>query len=115
MSRQSLPLYLKEQFLREFNIAERIYFLKKAREAIVMEGYVPGEDLYHYCYFMTLKERIRLLKNHSAGGLFRYLVVEGIKDIDEAIKTYKERLDKNKRYVSTEERDQFLGYLESSD
>ena len=115
MSYQSLPQHLKEQFLREFNPAERIYFLKKARESIIVEGYVPCEDLYHYCYFLTLKERISSLVGHNAGGLARYLLVEGTKEVEEAITMYKKRLEKNRRFASFEERDQFLRYLENPD
>jgi len=115
MPHQSLPQHLKEQFLREFNPAERIFFLKKARESLIVEGYSPCEDLYHYCYFLTLKERIRSLSGHNAGGLARYLVVEVTKDVEEAITMYKERLEKNKQFVSFEERNQFLRYLECPD
>jgi len=115
MPHQSLPQHLKEQFFIEFNPAERIFFLKKARESLIVEGYVPCEDLYHYCYFLTLKERIRSLVGHNAGGLARYLVVEGTKDVEEAITMYKERLEKIKRFVSFEKRDQFLRCLEGTD
>ncbi|MDH5203567.1 MAG: hypothetical protein OEZ31_05220 [Nitrospirota bacterium] len=115
MPHQTLPQHLKEQFLREFNPAERIFFLKKARESLIVERYSPCEDLYHYCYFMTLKERIRSLSGHDAGGLARYLVVEGTKDVEEAITMYKKRLEKNRRFASLEERDQFLRYLEGPD
>jgi len=113
MPHQSLPHHLKEQFFIEFNPAERIFFLKKARESLIVEGYIPCEDLYHYCYFLTLKERIRSLVVHSGGGLLRYLSVEVTKDVDDAIKIYKERLKKNKRPVYTEEQDQFLRCLEA--
>ena len=115
MSYRSLPLHLKEQFLREFNPAERLFFLKKARESLIAERYVPCEDLYHYCYFLTLKERIRSLAGHNSGGLARYLFVEGKKDIEEAITMYKERLEKNKRFVSLKERDHFLRCLQDPD
>ena len=92
-----------------------MYFLKKAKEAIFIDGYVPGEDLYHYCYFLTQKKRLESMAAPDAGGLVRYLAVEGRKDIDDAIKIYKERLEKNKRLVPSEERDQFIKYLESPD
>ena len=48
-----------------------------------------------------------------ANGMVRYLTVEGRKDIDEAIKIYKTRLEKNKRVLSFEEREHFIRYLES--
>lgn len=112
MSYHGLPPHLKEQFLREFSVIERMYFLKKAHEAIIIDGYVPGEDLYYYCYFLTQKKRIETMVMPDASGLFRYLVVEGSRDVDEAIKIYKTRLEKSKQPVSVEECNQFLRYLE---
>lgn len=78
-----------------------------------MEGYVPGEDLYLYCYFLTQKKRLESMKDPHATGLVRYLAVEGGKDIEDALKIYKDRLEKSKRMVSFKEREHFLRYLES--
>jgi len=111
MSQQTLLLHLKEQFLSEFNPDERMYFLKKAREAILTDNYAPGEDLYHYCYFLTQRKRIEEMEGSNALGVLRYLVVEGRKDIDDAIRIYKSRLQKNKRSVSHKECDLFLSCL----
>lgn len=113
MTHQALLSQLKEQFLKEFSPAERLYFLKKAREAILVDSYVPGEDLYHYCYFLTQKRSLEEMAGSNTLGVFRYLVVEGRKDIDDAIKIYKARLEKNKRSVSTVECDLFLSYLDN--
>lgn len=111
--REILP-HLKEQFLREFSHSERLYFIKKTKEAIFIDGYVPGEDLYQYCYFLTQKKRLELLSDPGSAGIVRYLAVEGKRDIEETIKTYKALLEKNKHTSSFEERERFIRFLESS-
>jgi hypothetical protein len=113
MSLRELSPHLKEQFLREFTSSERLYFLKQAQDSVFMDGYVPGEDLYQYCYFLTQQKRLESMSDPRANGLFRYLAVEGRKDIEEAVKIYKDRLDKNKRMLSFDEREHFIRYLES--
>ena len=113
MSFRELSPHLKEQFLREFTASERYFFLKKAQESVFIDGYVPGEDLYQYCYFLTQKKRLESLSDPHASGLVRYLAVEGRKEIEEAVTIYKNRLEKNKRMLSFEEREHFVRYLES--
>ena len=113
MSLRKLPPHLKEQFLRELTPSERFYFLKTAQDAVFIDGYVPGEDLYQYCYFLTQKKRLESMSAPCANGLFRYLSVEGRKDIEEVVKIYKNLLEKNKRMISFEEREHFIRYLES--
>jgi hypothetical protein len=95
---QGLPLRkeLKEKFLQELTLSEKLFFLKKAKEAITLRGYLVSEDLFYFCYFLTLKERIRNINPQGGEGYLRYLFVEGMKDIEEAIKLYEERLEKNK-------------------
>lgn len=114
MSYSGISPHLKEQFLREFSPSERFYFLKRAKEAIFIDGYVPGEDLYQYCYFLTQKRRLELFSDPKASGLVRYLAIEGLKDIEEALKIYKVRLMENRRSVSFEARNNFIQYLEGS-
>jgi len=94
----NLPLRkeLKEKFIQELTPSEKLFFLKKAREAITLKGYLAGEDLFYFCYFLTLKERIRSTRPQSGEGYLRLLFVEGTKDIEETIKLYEERLEKNK-------------------
>ena len=87
---------LKEKFLRELDPSEKIFFLKKTRECIVDRGYPAGEDLFYYCYFLTLKERFRNIGPPGGEGYTRFLLVEGTRDIDEAIKLYEKRLGKTK-------------------
>jgi hypothetical protein len=87
---------LKERFVQELTPSEKIFFLNKARETISQKGYPPGEDLFHYCYFLTLKERMRRISSQGGEGYTRFLLVEGTRDIEEAIKLYEERLEKKK-------------------
>ncbi len=89
---------LKEKFIRDFTPLERFFFIKNAKEAITLKGYQAGEDLFYFCYFLTLKERIRSIGPQGGEGYLRLLLVEGTKDIEETIKMYKERLEKNKSH-----------------
>lgn len=113
MSLRELSPHLKEQFLREFTPSERFYFLKKAQDAVFIDGYFPGDDLYQYCFFLTQKKRLESINDPRANRLSRYLVVKGRKDIEDAVKIYKDRLEKNKRMLSFKEREHFRRYLES--
>jgi hypothetical protein len=112
MSIDDISSHLKEHFLREFTPSERLFFLKKAKEAVFINGYVPGEDLYQYCYFLTQKKRLESLSDPRSSGMVRYLAVECRKDIEDALKIYKARLEKTKRTLSFEERDSFIRFLE---
>ncbi|MEW6215436.1 MAG: hypothetical protein AB1478_09605 [Nitrospirota bacterium] len=95
---ENLPLRkeLKEKFIQDLNPSEKLFFLKKAKEAIILKGYQACEDLFHYCYFLMLKERLRSISPQSGEGYMRFLLLEGKKDIEEAIKLYEERLEANK-------------------
>ncbi len=87
---------LRERFIQELTPLEKIFFLKKAREAITQRGYPAGEDLFYFCYFLTLRERIRGISPQRGEGFLRLLSVEGAKDIEETVKLYEERLEKEK-------------------
>lgn len=87
---------LKEKFLRELDPSEKLFFLKKTRECIIDRGYLAGEDLFYYCYFLTLRERFRRISPSGGEGYMRFLLVEGVRDLDDAIKLYESRLEKNK-------------------
>ncbi|MEW6109703.1 MAG: hypothetical protein AB1632_11135 [Nitrospirota bacterium] len=102
---------LKKRFLQELTPSEKLFFIKMAKEAAAIKGYPVCEDLFHYCYFMTLKERIRGISPQGGGGYMRFLLVEGIKDIEEAIKLYGERLGKNKLPAPDPEARVFIEYL----
>jgi hypothetical protein len=87
---------LKEKFLRDLNPLERFFFLKKAEEAIQLKGYAADEDLFHYCYYLTLRERFRKITPERDEGMLRLLLVEGKKDVEEAINLYGSRLEEKK-------------------
>jgi hypothetical protein len=87
---------LKEKFLRELEPSEKLFFLKKTRECIIDRGYPAGEDLFYYCYFLTLRERFRNISASGGEGYTRFLLVEGTRDIDDAVKLYEKRLEENK-------------------
>jgi len=86
----------KEIFLKELTAPEQAFFLKTAREAINVKRYRTSEDLFHYCYFMTMKERMKTISPTRGEGMLRFLLVEGAKDIDDALKIYIERLEKSR-------------------
>jgi len=87
---------LKEKFLRDLNPSERFFFLKRAKEAIQVKGYPADEDLFHYCYYLTARERFRKITPGRDEGMLRLLLVEGKKDVEEAINLYGSRLEKKK-------------------
>ncbi|MDI6890719.1 MAG: hypothetical protein QMC83_07275 [Thermodesulfovibrionales bacterium] len=102
---------LKEKFIRDLNPSEKLFFLKKAREAIMLKGYPACEDLFHYCYFLTLKERFHGISPQRGEGYLRFLLVEGTKDVEEAIKLYEERLEKKKLPIPDTEGYKFIEYF----
>ena len=102
---------LKEKFLRDLTPSEKLFFLKKAKEAIALKGYPACEDLFHYCYFLTLKERFRSISAEGGEGYLRFLLVEGKKDVEDAIKLYEERLEENKLPEPDKKGYKFLEYF----
>jgi hypothetical protein len=86
----------KETFLQELTAAEKVFFLKTAREAVISRRYRPSEDLFYYCYFMTMKERMKTISAARGDGMLRILLVEGTKDIEDALKIYIKRLEENR-------------------
>jgi hypothetical protein len=87
---------LKEKFIRDLTPSEKIFFLNKAKDAIAQKRYPAGEALFHYCYFLTLRERMRGISSAGGEGYMRFLLVEGTKDLEEAIRMYEDILEKNK-------------------
>ncbi len=102
---------LKEMFIRDLTPAEKALFLKKAKEAIFQKGYRATEDLFHYCYFLTLKERLRGIRPDRGEGHLRLLLVEGTRDMDGAIRLYRERLEADKLHTPDTEGSKFIGYF----
>lgn len=102
---------LKETFLLDLTPSERLFFLKKAREAIDQKRYPPCEDLFWYCYSLTIRERMRRIRPAGGEGYLRFLLVQGTKDTDEAIRMYGERLEKKKLTVPDAEGHAFIEYF----
>ena len=102
---------LKEKFLRDLNPAERLLFLKKAKEAIISKGYQVSEDLFHYCYYLALKERFKGINPERNQGMLRFLLVEGKKDIEDALALYEVRLEETKLPVPDQSGLKFIEYF----
>ncbi len=87
---------LKEKFLRDFTLGEQLFFLKKAREATTQKGYPVCEDLFHYCYFLTMNERFSGIDSRGGEGYMRFLLVEARRDMNKEIRHYEGKLDQKK-------------------
>jgi len=102
---------LKERFAKDLTPSEKLFFLKKAREAVVLKRYQAGEDLFHYCYFLTLRERLRSITPQRGEGYLRFLLVGGMKDIEDAVRLYENRLRTKRLPRPDEKAEQFIEYL----
>jgi hypothetical protein len=102
---------LKEKFLWDLTASEKVFFLKMARKAIGQKGYRVSEELFHYCYFHTMRERMRAIVPVRDEGYLRLLLVEGTKDIEEALNMYEERLEKTKRPSPDSKGMEFIEYF----
>ncbi len=102
---------LKEKFLSELIPLERIFFLKKAKEAVEQKGYPAGEDLFNYCYFLTLRERMGKIGVSGCEGYVRVLLVEGAKELEEMVKIYEKRLEKRKKISPDPDARNFIEYF----
>ena len=111
MSELHLRKELKEKFLRDLDPSERIFFLKKAKEVILQRGYRASEDLFHYCYYLTLRERFMGINPERDEGMLRFLLVEGKKEIEEAMKLYEARLEKTKLLLPDDKGLMFIEYF----
>jgi hypothetical protein len=104
---------LKKKFIQELTPSEKIFFLKKAQESILLKGYQACEDLFHYCYFLSLEERFRSISpfKGEGEGYLRFLLVEGTKDIENAVTLYEEKLEKKKLSTPDVKSYQFIEFL----
>jgi hypothetical protein len=102
---------LKEKFLEEFTPSERAFFLNRAREAVNVKRYRPSEDLFHYCYFLTMRERLRAMGAQRGEGYARVLLIEGMKDVEEALRLYEERLEAGKLPEGKRSAEKFIEFL----
>ena len=87
---------LKGRFLREFTLPEQIFFLKRARECVNLKGYPASDDLFNYCYLLTILERLRLIDPRGGEGFMRLLLVQSVKEAREELKVYERRLEAKK-------------------
>lgn len=99
MYHENLTKVLKK-FLKELTEQEKFIFLKKVNEEIQLNGYLADENLFYYCYFLTLKERFRAITPYRTEGFLRYIFAEGLKEVEDSIKFYKERLRKRQHPVT---------------
>ena len=114
MADLSLRKELKEKFLRDLDPSERIFFLKKAKEVILQKGYRASEDLFHYCYYLTLRERFRGISPERDQGMLRFLLVEGKNEIEEAMKLYEARLEETRLPTPDEGGNKFMEFFSDS-
>lgn len=102
---------LKDVFLQELTAAEKLMFLRKAEESIRQKGYPADEDLFHYCYFLIMKERMSGISTAGGEGYMRILLVEGKKEMEDTIKMYAEKLEKKRLRSPDPDGQRFLEYL----
>ncbi len=102
---------LKAKFLRDFTAGEQLFFLKKARECVNQKGYPVSGDLFNYCYFLTLRERLRLVGSQGGEGLMRFMLVESYKEIEAEVKMFEKFLEEKKRPGADEGGRRMLEYL----
>lgn len=101
---------LKAKFLRDLLPAEQLFFLKQARECVTVKGYPVSEDLFHYCYFLTLRERIRLVDPRDGEGVMRFSLVESRKEVEGELKVCEQRLESRKEPVSPAAANRLIEY-----
>jgi len=63
---------------------------------------------------MTMKERLETITPGRADGLERILLVEGTRDIDDALKIYTDRLEESKSPAPDPSGRKFLEYFSES-
>src|SRR5208337_1963561 len=94
-SMDNVPLHwneLKTKFLRELTPSEQLFFLTKARECVNLKGYPASEDLFRYCYLLTVLERLRLINTSGCEGFTRLMLVQSHKEVLDEMKVYERRL-----------------------
>lgn len=87
---------LKEKLLQDLTPSERWFFLKTAREYL-MKGYPPTENLFYYCYFLTLERRLKELSLLGGNGLMRYLMAHTGAGLMDSLKRYKKLIEEEKQ------------------
>jgi len=104
---------LKATFLREFTPSEQLFFLKRARECVNLKGYPVSEDLFSYCYLLTILERLRLIPPQGCEGFARLMLVQSQKEALDEMKVYERRLEAKKHPTADRLSSRLLEYLAS--
>jgi hypothetical protein len=104
---------MKARFLREFTPDEQVFFLKRARECVKEKGYPVSEDLFNYCWFQTLAERLRRIDPQGCEGVMRFLLVESRRDLQAEVLYYEQRIEEKKRPGTDRQVSGMVEYLES--
>ncbi len=104
---------LKAKFLHEFTPSEQLFFLKKARECMNLKGYPATEDLFNYCYLLTILERLRLIDFHGCEGFTRLMLVQSQKETQDEIKFYERQLEAKKLPMPNRLPSRLLEYISS--
>ena len=102
---------LKAKFLRDFLPSEQVFFLKTARECVSGRGYPVSEDLFNYCCFLTLRERLRLIGAGDGEGLMRFMLVESRREIEAEVRELEKRLEGRTQRVADAEGRRLLEFL----
>lgn len=104
---------LKQRFLRELSPPEQFFFLKKAQECVQERGYRVSEDLFHYCFFLTVNERLRSIGSGGGEGMLRVMLVLSRKDMTDEIAVLERRLEQTKLAAPDRRLAGLLEYLAS--
>ncbi len=104
---------LKAKFLHEFTPSEQLFFLKKARECVNLKGYAATEDLFNYCYLLTILERLRLIDCRGCEGFTRIILVQSQKETQDELKFYERQLEANKQLIPNKLASRLLEYISS--
>ncbi len=86
--------FFYEQFVKEFNDEEKQFFMELLKRCVYIKGYPRCEELYYFCYFSTIKRRLERMNAEIRvrEGLSAYLFAFGIRDVNEMVKYYENRL-----------------------
>jgi len=77
----------------------------------MIKGYQASEDLFFYCYYLSLGERFRAISPERDQGMLRFLLVEGKKEVEETIKLYESRLEETKLTLPDAKGLKFIEYF----
>ncbi len=102
---------LKERFIKDLTISERLFFLNKAQESIFQKGFPACEDLYHFCYFLTLKQRLSSITPAGYYGFQKVLLVYGMKDLEDTIELHEQRLKAMKKALPDNKDFEFIEFF----